>query len=51
MDPRLSNSEGADFNTSDGLMVFANSHGFYGEFKSSSFSTAVSPIAVGESPF
>jgi PmbA protein len=46
VDPRLSNSEGADFNTSDGLMVFANSHGFYGEFKSSSFSTAVSPIAV-----
>jgi len=46
VDPRLSNSEGADFNTSDGLMVFANSHGFYGEYKSSSFSTAVSPIAV-----
>lgn len=46
VDPRLSNSEGADFNTSDGRTVFANSHGFYGEFTSSSFSTAVSPIAV-----
>ncbi len=46
VDPRLSNSEGADFNTADGLTAFANSHGFYGEFKSSSFSTAVAPIAV-----
>src|SRR5712692_6924485 len=46
VDQRLSNSEGADFNTSGARMIFANSHGFYGEYKSSSFSTAVSPIAV-----
>lgn len=46
VDPRLSNSEGADFSTFGGRTVFANSHGFYGEFPSSSFSTAVSPIAV-----
>lgn len=46
VDPRLSNSEGADFNTFGGRTVFANSHGFYGEYPSSSFSTTVSPIAV-----
>ncbi len=48
VDPRLSNSEGADFSTFGGRMVLANSHGFYGEFSSSSFSTEVSPIAVQE---
>lgn len=46
VDPRLSNSEGADFSTFGGRTLFANSHGFYGEFNSSSFSTGVSPIAV-----
>ena len=46
VDPRLSNSEGADFSTFGGRTLFANSHGFYGEFRSSSFSTGVSPIAV-----
>ena len=46
VDPRLSNSEGADFGAYGGRTVFANSHGFYGEYKSSSFSCSVSPIAV-----
>lgn len=46
VDPRLSNSEGADFGSFGGRTVFANSHGFYGEFPSSSFSCSVSPIAV-----
>lgn len=46
VDPRLTNSEGADFSTFGGRTVFANSHGFYGEFQSSSFSSSVSPIAV-----
>jgi PmbA protein len=46
VDPRLSNSEGADFGSFGGRTVFANSHGFYGEFQSSSFSSSVSPIAV-----
>ncbi len=46
VDLRLSNSEGADFGTSGGRTAFANSHGFYGEYKSSSFSCSVSPIAV-----
>jgi PmbA protein len=46
VDLRLSNSEGADFGTYGGRTAFANSHGFYGEYKSSSFSCSVSPIAV-----
>src|SRR2546428_7945082 len=46
VDPRLSNSEGAEFSTFGGRTVFADSHGFYGEYQSSSFSCAVAPIAV-----
>lgn len=46
VDPRLSNSDGADFSTFGGRTLFANSHGFSGEFRSSSFSAGVSPIAV-----
>ena len=46
VDSRLTNSEGADFSTDGGRTVFANSHGFYGEYWSSSFSCAVAPIAV-----
>jgi len=46
VDPRLTNSEGAEFGTFGGRTLFANSHGFYGEFQSSSFACSVSPIAV-----
>lgn len=45
-DPRVSNSEGADFNSSDGRVVLANSHGFVGDYRSSSFSMSVSPVAT-----
>lgn len=45
-DPRITNSEGADFNSSSGRVVLANSHGFVGEYRSSSFSVSVSPIAT-----
>jgi len=45
-DPRLSNSEGADFNSSDGHVLLANSHGFVGDYRSSSFSMSVSPVAT-----
>ena len=48
-DPRVSNSEGADFNSSDGHVVLANSHGFVGNYKSSSFSMSVSPVATDPS--
>ncbi|MDF0645931.1 MAG: metallopeptidase TldD-related protein [Nitrospira sp.] len=45
-DNRITNSEGADFDSSSGRIVLANSHGFIGEYRSSSFSLSVSPIAV-----
>ena len=44
-DPRVTNSEGAEFDSSSGRVVLANSHGFVGSYKSSSFSLSVSPIA------
>src|SRR5207245_10787206 len=46
VDSRLTNSEGADFSAFGGRTVFANSHGFFGEYQGSSFSCAVAPIAV-----
>jgi PmbA protein len=47
-DPRITNSEGAEFDSSSGRVVLANSHGFVGEYRSSSFSLSVSPIASDE---
>ncbi len=44
-DPRITNSEGADFDSSSGRIVLGNSHGFLGEYQSSSFSIAVMPVA------
>ena len=44
-DPRVTNSEGSEFDSSSGRVVLANSHGFVGSYKSSSFSLSVSPIA------
>jgi len=45
-DPRVTNSEGAEFDSSSGTVVLANSHGFVGSYKSSSYSLSVSPIAT-----
>ncbi|HXF93169.1 MAG TPA: metallopeptidase TldD-related protein [Nitrospiraceae bacterium] len=45
-DSRVTNSEGAEFDSSSGRIVLANSHGFAGEYRSSSFSLSVSPIAT-----
>jgi PmbA protein len=45
-DPRVTNSEGAEFDSSSGRVVLANSHGFVGSYKSSSYSLSVSPIAI-----
>lgn len=45
-DQRVTNSEGAEFDSSSGRIVLANSHGFVGSYKSSSFSLSVSPIAT-----
>ncbi|MGH7256605.1 MAG: TldD/PmbA family protein [Nitrospirales bacterium] len=44
-DPRITNSEGADFHSSGGRVLLANSLGFQGEYRSSSFSVSVSPVA------
>jgi PmbA protein len=45
-DPRVTNSEGAEFDSSSGRVVLANSHQFVGSYKSSSYSLSVSPIAT-----
>jgi len=44
-DPRISNSEGASFDSHLGRHIFANSHGFSGEYRSSYCSVAVAPVA------
>lgn len=44
-DPRISNSEGASFDTHTGRHIFANSRGFSGEYRSSYCSLAVAPVA------
>ncbi|MCS6897550.1 MAG: metallopeptidase TldD-related protein, partial [Nitrospira sp.] len=44
-DGRVTNSEGAEFESSSGRVVLANSHGFIGAYNGSSFSLSVSPIA------
>jgi len=48
-DPRVTNSEGADFNSADGRVVLASSRGFAGDYRSSSFSVSVSPVATDPS--
>jgi PmbA protein len=44
-DPRISNSDGASFGSGWGCWVLANSRGFSGEYRSSSCSLSVSPLA------
>jgi PmbA protein len=44
-DPRITNSEGADCDSSSGRIILGNTHGFLGRYSSSSFSLSVSPIA------
>ena len=49
-DPRITNSEGASFDTHIGRHVFANSRGFAGEYRSSYCSLSTVPVArEGES--
>jgi PmbA protein len=47
-DPRITNSEGAGLDTHYSQLVYANSHGFVGEYRTSSFTLAVSPIAAAD---
>ena len=44
-DPRISNSEGASFDTHTGSHIFANSRGFSGEYRSSYCSLSTVPVA------
>ncbi len=44
-DPRITNSEGGDFSDRRARYAYATSHGFAGEYETSSFSLAVSPVA------
>lgn len=45
MDPRISNSEGASFDSHTGRHVFVNSRGFAGEYRSSYCSLSAVPVA------
>lgn len=45
VDPRITNSKGASFDTFTGRHVFANSLGFAGEYRSSYCSISVMPVA------
>ncbi len=44
-DPRLKNSEGAEFSSGRYQVMFANSQGFAGEYAGTSYSLVVAPIA------
>jgi PmbA protein len=44
-DPRITNSEGAEFSNHFGRVVYASSHGFAGEYRGSTFGHSVSPVA------
>ena len=46
-DTRITNSDGGSFDAATGRKVFANSRGFSGEYRASSCSISVSPIALG----
>jgi PmbA protein len=45
-DARITNSEGGDFGDRRARYAYATSHGFSGEYETSSFSLAVSPVAA-----
>ena len=47
-DPRISNSEGSDYGHREARILFANSHGFSGEYRTSSVALSVTPVAKDE---
>jgi len=47
-DPRMRNSEGAEFSSGIYEVLFANSQGFAGEYSGTSFNLGVAPIAQGD---
>jgi PmbA protein len=44
-DPRITNSDGAEYSHQDARIVFANSHGFTGEYRGSSVVLSAVPVA------
>ena len=47
-DARITNSEGAEFSNSSGRMLYASSHGFAGEYRGTTFSFSVAPVATAD---
>jgi PmbA protein len=45
-DPRITNSEGAEFSNQFGRVIYANSRGFAGEYTGSTFGHSVAPVAA-----
>ena len=45
-DPCMTNSEGAEFSSQFGRVIYANSHDFAGEYRGSTFSLSVVPVAA-----
>src|SRR3989338_1601278 len=45
-DSRIANSEGAEFSNQAGRVIYANSHGFSGEYRGSSYNLSVVPVAA-----
>lgn len=45
-DPRIINSEGAEFSNQINRVIYANSHDFSGEYRGSTFSLSVVPVAA-----
>jgi len=44
-DPRITNSEGAEFSNQSGRIIYASSQGFSGEYQGSTFGHSVAPVA------
>ena len=44
-DPRIANSEGSEYGQRDARIFFSNSHGFASEYRASSASLSVTPVA------
>lgn len=44
-DPRITNSEGAEFSNGSGRVIYASSEGFSGEYRGSTYSISVAPVA------
>jgi PmbA protein len=47
-DPRITNSEGAEFSSNLYRVIYGSSRGFLGEYRGSAFSLSVTPIATSD---